>query len=194
MVSTTKKTAKPTRHKLDLSIQFADKRHKALLPRALLRQWAMATLEGPMIVTLRFVDSAESQQLNHDYRGKDYATNVLTFAYTAEALEELGSESNYSGENDSASLIDSDPNSLVYSADIVICSPVIETEAIEQGKTLLAHYAHMLVHGMLHAQGYDHDDDTEADEMETREAEILLTIGFTDPYATEKTNAAAIST
>ncbi|MFX8653008.1 rRNA maturation RNase YbeY, partial [Acinetobacter baumannii] len=90
---------------------------------------------------------------------KDYATNVLTFAYTA---EQLGSESNYSDKNDSPNLIDSDPNSLVYSADIVICSPVIETEAVEQGKELLAHYAHMLVHGMLHAQGYDHDDDNEA--------------------------------
>ena len=191
MVSIIKKAAKPIRHKLDLSIQFADKRHKVLLTRALLRQWAMATLEGPMIVTLRFVDSAEGQQLNHDYRGKDYATNVLTFAYTA---EQLGSESNYSDKNDSPNLIDSDPNSLVYSADIVICSPVIETEAVEQGKELLAHYAHMLVHGMLHAQGYDHDDDNEAEEMETREAEILLTLDFTDPYATEKTNAAAIST
>lgn len=191
MVSTAKKSAKPIRHKLDLSIQFADKRHKALLSRALLRQWAMATLEGPMIVTLRFVDSVEGQQLNHDYRGKDYATNVLTFAYTA---EELGSESNYSDDNDTANLIDSNPNSLVYSADIVICSPVIENEAVEQGKTLLAHYAHMLVHGMLHAQGYDHDDDAEAEAMETREAEILLTLGFTDPYATEKTNASAIST
>lgn len=191
MVSTAKKSTKPIRHKLDLSIQFADKRHKALLPRALLRQWALATLEGPMIVTLRFVDSVEGQQLNQDYRGKDYATNVLTFAYTA---EELGSESNYSDDSDTANLIDSDPNSLVYSADIVICSPVIENEAVEQGKTLLAHYAHMLVHGMLHAQGYDHDDDAEAEAMETREAEILLTLGFTDPYATEKTNAAAIST
>lgn len=191
MVSTAKKSTKPIRHKLDLSIQFADKRHKALLPRALLRQWALATLEGPMIVTLRFVDSVEGQQLNQDYRGKDYATNVLTFAYTA---EELGSESNYSDDNDTTNLIDSDPNSLVYSADIVICSPVIENEAVEQGKTLLAHYAHMLVHGMLHAQGYDHDDDAEAEAMETREAEILLTLGFTDPYATEKTNAAAIST
>jgi probable rRNA maturation factor len=105
---------------------------------------------------VRLVDAAEGQALNREFRQKDYATNVLTFDYAQEPL---------------------------VMADLIICAPVIEQEAAEQGKTLEAHYAHMLVHGTLHAQGYDHIEDDEAQCMEAREREILAALGFDDPYA-----------
>ena len=106
---------------------------------------------------LRFVDEEEGRALNRSYRGKDYATNVLTFAY-AESED--------------------DP----VSGDIVLCCPVVEREANEQGKPLEAHYAHLIVHGVLHAQGYDHEDEDEATEMEGIETEVLGTLGFPNPY------------
>jgi probable rRNA maturation factor len=105
---------------------------------------------------VRLVDAEEGQALNRDYRQKDYATNVLTFDYASEP---------------------------VVMADLILCSPVIEREAQEQGKDLVAHYAHMLVHGALHAQGWDHEDPEEAEAMEAREREVLAALGFDDPYA-----------
>jgi probable rRNA maturation factor len=105
---------------------------------------------------VRLVDAEEGQALNRDYRQKDYATNVLTFDYAQEP---------------------------VVMADLIICAPVIEQEAQEQGKTLEAHYAHMLVHGALHAQGWDHMEEDEAQAMEAREREIMAKLGFDDPYA-----------
>ncbi|MFZ2297240.1 MAG: rRNA maturation RNase YbeY [Aquabacterium sp.] len=144
---------KPT---LSLSLQFADKRHRDLLPRHKVARWLKAALETDAELTVRMVDAEEGQALNRDYRQKDYATNVLTFDYTQEP---------------------------VVMADLILCAPVIEREAQEQNKALVAHYAHMLVHGTLHAQGWDHLEDDEAQAMEQREREILAALGFDDPYA-----------
>ena len=119
-------------------------------------RWLKAALESDAELTVRLVDAEEGQALNRDYRQKDYATNVLTFDYTQEP---------------------------VVMADLILCAPVIEREAQEQNKALVAHYAHMLVHGTLHAQGWDHLEDDEAQAMEQREREILAALGFDDPYA-----------
>jgi probable rRNA maturation factor len=145
---------KPT---LSLSLQFADKRHRDQLPRHKVARWLKAALESDAELTVRIVDAEEGQALNRDYRQKDYATNVLTFDYTQEP---------------------------VVMADLILCAPVVEREAQEQHKDLVAHYAHMLVHGALHAQGWDHLEDDEAQAMEQREREILAALGFDDPYAT----------
>jgi len=144
---------KPT---LTLSLQFADKRHKDTLPRHKVARWIKAALDTDAEIAVRLVDAEEGQALNRDFRKKDYATNVLTFDYAQEP---------------------------VAMADLIICAPVIEQEAIEQGKSLEAHYAHMLVHGTLHAQGWDHMKKKEAEAMEAREREILAALGFDDPYA-----------
>lgn len=141
---------------LRLSLQFADARHRALLPRHRVMRWMRAALERPGEITVRIVDEDEGRTLNRDYRGKDYATNVLTFDYAHEP---------------------------VVVADLILAAPVVEREAREMGKTLEAHYAHLLVHGTLHAQGYDHESDDEAEAMEARETEILLALGFDAPYA-----------
>jgi probable rRNA maturation factor len=144
---------KPT---LSLSLQFADKRHKDTLPRHKVARWIKAALDTDAEIAVRLVDAEEGQALNRDFRKKDYATNVLTFDYAQEP---------------------------VVMADLIVCAPVIEQEAAEQGKSLEAHYAHMLVHGTLHAQGWDHMKKKEAEAMEAREREILATLGFDDPYA-----------
>ena len=144
---------KPT---LSLSLQFADKRHKDTLARHKVARWIKAALEADAEIAVRLVDAEEGQALNRDFRKKDYATNVLTFDYAQEP---------------------------VVMADLIICAPVIEQEAQEQGKSLEAHYAHMLVHGTLHAQGWDHMKKKEAEAMEAREREILAALGFDDPYA-----------
>lgn len=131
--------------------------------RSRLRTWAAAALERSAAVTLRFVDEAEGHRLNRDFRGKDYATNVLTFTYD---------DADVSG-GEAARL----------SGDIVLCTPVVSAEAQDQGKPLEAHFAHLVIHGMLHLQGYDHERDDEARAMETRETEILAKLGYADPYA-----------
>ena len=143
---------KPT---LSLSLQFADKRHRDTLPRHKVARWVKAALDTDAEIAVRIVDAEEGQALNKDFRKKNYATNVLTFDYAQEP---------------------------VVMADLIICAPVIEQEAAEQGKTLEAHYAHMLVHGTLHAQGWDHMKKKEAEAMEAREREILAALGFADPY------------
>lgn len=140
---------------LQLSLQFADARHRAHLPRHKVIRWMRAALEAPAEITVRIVDADEGQSLNRDYRQKDYATNVLTFDYAHEP---------------------------VVVADLIICAPVVEREARDEGKTLEAHYAHLLVHGTLHAQGYDHEADDEAEAMEARESEVMRSLGFDDPY------------
>ena len=145
-----------SRPALSLSLQFADPRHRALLPRHKVLRWMRAALELPGEIAVRIVDADEGRRLNYEFRGKDYATNVLTFDYAQEP---------------------------VVGADLVICAEVVEREAREAGLDLAAHYAHMLVHGVLHAQGYDHEEDDEAELMEARESEILLGLGFADPYA-----------
>lgn len=142
---------------LRLSLQFADARHRAHLPRHRVQRWLRAALESPAELTVRIVGAEEGQALNRAFRGKDYATNVLTFDYADEP---------------------------VVMADLVLCAPVVEAEAAANGKDLLAHYAHLLVHGTLHAQGYDHEDsEEEAEAMEQREREVMAALGFADPYA-----------
>ncbi len=141
---------------LRLSLQFPDPSHRDALPRHRVAKWIRAALESHAELAVRIVDGEEGQALNRDYRGKDYATNVLTFDYAREPLVQ---------------------------ADLVLCAPVVEREAREQGKTLEAHYAHLLVHGTLHAQGYDHEKARDAKVMEAREREILAALGFPDPYA-----------
>ena len=140
---------------LTLSLQFADKRHRDQLPRHKVARWLKAALESDAELTVRIVDAEEGQALNRDYRQKDYATNVLTFDYAHEP---------------------------VVMADLILCAPVVEREAQEQNKDLVAHYAHMLVHGALHAQGWDHIEEDEAQAMEQREREIMAKLGFSDPY------------
>jgi probable rRNA maturation factor len=138
-----------------LSVQYASEATN-LPERSRFRRWVAAALQKPASVTLRIVDESEGRALNRDFRGKDYATNVLTFAYGDEGGR--------------------------LSADIVLCAPVVERETRDQGKTLLAHYAHLTVHGVLHAQGFDHETSQEARAMESREVEILAKLGFNDPY------------
>jgi probable rRNA maturation factor len=141
--------------RLSLSLQFADPRHRALLPRHRVARWLRAALEAPAEFTVRIVDADEGRALNRDFRGKDYATNVLTFDYQHE------------------------PEVV---ADLVLAAPVVEAEARELGLDIAAHYAHLLVHGALHAQGYDHEADDEAAAMEARETELLRGLGLHDPY------------
>jgi probable rRNA maturation factor len=141
---------------LALSLQFADAAHRALLPRHKVARWIRAALEAPAELTVRIVDADEGQRLNREFRGKDYPTNVLTFDYAHEP---------------------------VVVADLVLCASVVEQEALSEKRPIDAHYAHLLVHGALHAQGYDHEVDDEAQRMEARESEVLLRLGFADPYA-----------
>ena len=150
------------KNKLALSVQYPDARLQASITRQKVRRWVQAALLGPAEMTVRFVDAEEGRVLNRDYRAKDYATNVLTFAY-----------------NEGEQLADDEP----VQADIILCSDVLEREALEQKKTLEEHAAHLIVHGVLHAQGYDHEDDEEAVEMEQFERDVLTALGYPDPYA-----------
>jgi len=139
---------------LSLSVQYAV-RDAELPTRAAVRKWVRAAQAGATGLTVRFVDAAEGRALNARFRGKDYATNVLTFAYApAPALQ----------------------------GDIVVCVPVVRREAAAQGRPAAAHFAHMVVHGMLHLQGYDHERDADAGIMEGRERDILAHLGYPDPY------------
>jgi probable rRNA maturation factor len=144
---------------LSLSLQFSSvtqaAKHRAALPRHMVAKWIRHSLQSDGEITVRIVDAEEGQSLNREYRKKDYATNVLTFDYTQEPI---------------------------VTADLVLCAPVIAREAKEQKKTLQAHYAHMIVHGTLHAQGWDHELDEDAQVMELRETEILARLGFKSPY------------
>jgi probable rRNA maturation factor len=145
---------------LSLSLQFArdvlPRAHRVRLPRHRVARWIRAALDAPAEITVRVVGSEEARALNRDFRGKDYATNVLTFDYSHAPL---------------------------VHADLVLCADVVEAEAREQSLQLESHYAHLLVHGTLHAQGHDHEHDDEAERMESRESEVMLSLGFADPYA-----------
>lgn len=153
------------KNKLSLSVQYPDPRLQASITRPKIRRWVQSALFAPAELTIRFVDAGEGQALNRQYRGKDYATNVLTFAY-----------------NEGEQIDDEAPTQ----ADIILCTDVLEREAAEQNKTVEEHAAHLIVHGVLHAQGYDHEDDDEAAEMEGIETEILVGLGMADPYASEQ--------
>jgi probable rRNA maturation factor len=150
------------KNKLTLSVQYADPRLQESITRPMIRKWVKAALFAPAELTTRFVDAEEGQSLNREYRGKDYATNVLTFAY-----------------NEGEEIADDEPTR----ADIILCTDVLEREAAEQKKSVEEHAAHLIVHGVLHAQGYDHEDDEEAAEMEALETELLADLGYANPYA-----------
>ena len=150
---------------LSLSLQFGKgvaelPKHRAALPRHSVQRWLRHALQADVQaaeITVRIVGEQEAQSLNHTYRQRNYATNVLTFDYS--------------------------PAPMVC-ADLVLCAEVVAREAAEQGKTLNAHYDHLLVHGALHAQGFDHEnDEVEAETMEAEESRILCGLGFSDPYA-----------
>jgi probable rRNA maturation factor len=141
---------------LNLSVQYPGNTARAPT-RAQVRRWVRAACATPAEITVRFVDDGEGRYLNRDYRGKDYATNVLSFPYE-------------SGER--------------VSGDLVLCKSVVEREALEQRKPMEAHYAHLIVHGMLHLQGHDHETGRDdAEKMEAVEREILAALGYPDPYA-----------
>ncbi|RVT51416.1 rRNA maturation RNase YbeY [Rubrivivax albus] len=144
------------RPEVTLSLQFADKRHRALLPRHFVARCLRAALAAPAQLSVRIVDADEGRALNRDFRGKDYATNVLTFDYE---------------------------HAPVVVADLVLCAPVLEAEAQAAGRPLKDHYAHLLVHGALHAQGWDHQRAAEARRMEAQETALLAALGVPDPYA-----------
>ena len=146
----------PERAALTLSLQFADASDRAVLPRHKVARWIRAALERPAEITVRIVGAEEGQALNRGYRAQDHATNVLTFDYS---------------------------QAPVVVADLVLCAPVLQREARESGVAVEAHYAHLLVHGTLHAQGYDHQGAAQARVMEARETELMLELGFADPYA-----------
>ena len=150
-----------TLNQLQLSLQFGPSAeaaaHRELLSRSRVTRWIRHALAVDAEITVRIVDAEEGRKLNREYRKKDYATNVLTFDYQQEPT---------------------------VAADLVLCAPVVEREAREQNKTLEEHYAHLLVHGALHAQGWDHETSAEdADEMEAYETAIMEELGFADPYA-----------
>ena len=146
---------------VQLSLQFGDLAdaalHRIALPRHKVARWIRHALAADAEITVRIVGLEEGRALNRDYRQKDYATNVLTFDYTREPL---------------------------VTADLVLCAPVVEQEAREHGKTLQAHYAHLLVHGTLHAQGWDHETSrADAEEMEAYEIQILARLNLPNPYS-----------
>lgn len=151
---------------ITLDLQIATESDTALPTEAEITTWLDAVVQrfqDAAEVTVRIVDNEESQQLNNDYRGKDKPTNVLSFPFEVpEGIE------------------------LDLLGDLVICKQVVEHEAQEQQKPLTAHWAHMVVHGTLHLLGYDHIEDEEAEIMESLETEVMLELGFEDPYITEK--------
>ena len=150
----------PSNSKLLIDIQTASPALEAALKKitssSLIKKWIKASTPLGGLLTLRFVNAAEGKKLNSVFRQKDYATNVLTFPY----------------EYSKSSL----------SADMIFCLPVIQREAKEQGKTVKAHLAHLIIHGCLHAQGFDHEHEKEAKKMEKLEVALLKKLGFTDPY------------
>ncbi|QSA18584.1 rRNA maturation RNase YbeY [Vibrio furnissii] len=151
---------------IELDLQLAAANEDGLPTREQFATWlqtAIVPFQPQAEVTIRIVDEPESHQLNLEYRGKDKSTNVLSFPFEAPP----GIEMDLLG-------------------DLVICRQVVEREAVEQNKPLLAHWAHMVVHGSLHLLGYDHIEDDEAEEMESLETEIMQTMGFEDPYLAEK--------
>jgi probable rRNA maturation factor len=147
--------------KLEIDIQFAsaaiEDKVLAIASLVAIKKWVKAAISMNGLITLRFVNAVEGKKLNFAFRNKDYATNVLTFPY------ELTKKT--------------------LTADIIFCLPVIQKEASEQGKTVKAHLAHLIVHGCLHAQGLDHENDTEAKKMEGKEIILLKSLGFANPYA-----------
>ncbi|MCK8074505.1 rRNA maturation RNase YbeY [Vibrio sp. 1CM23M] len=151
---------------IELDLQLAVENEQGLPTEQDIQLWLDKTIpqfQENAELTVRIVDTQESHQLNHEYRGKDKPTNVLSFPFEAPPGIELD-----------------------LLGDLIICRQVVEKEAEEQNKPLLAHWAHMVVHGSLHLLGYDHIEDDEAEEMESLETEIMQSMGFEDPYILEK--------
>lgn len=151
---------------IELDLQLAVEDENGLPSLDDIQCWlstAVTQFQPQAEVTVRIVDEDESQQLNRDYRGKDKPTNVLSFPFETPPGMEID-----------------------LLGDLIICRQVVEREAVEQNKPLMAHWAHMVVHGSLHLLGYDHIEDDEAEEMESLETEIMQGMGFEDPYIAEK--------
>jgi len=144
-----------TSPRLELAVQYATRR-RGLPSRTQVRRWARAALERSARVTVRLVGAREARALNRSFRGRDYATNVLTFVMREHPRLE---------------------------GDLALCAPVIAREARAQGKSAAAHYAHLVVHGVLHLQGYDHESGADARVMERRESSIVARLGYPDPYS-----------
>ena len=144
-----------TQPALQLSLQMPDARHRAMLPRHRVARWIRAALSAPAEIAVRIVDEEEGLRLNREFRAQDHATNVITFDYA---------------------------HGPVVIADLVLCAPVVEREARAARIPVQAQYAHLLVHGTLHAQGWNHDKVRAARAMETCESELLVGLGFPDPY------------
>jgi probable rRNA maturation factor len=149
---------------LSLDIQFGSdalkNKWKPILSTRKIRQWVQAGVKQSATLTIRLVGAAEGRKLNREFRNKDYATNILTFNYPTESDE-------------------------IFS-DLVICMPVLIKEAREQGKSTLDHFIHLLIHGLLHAQGFDHEDTIEAEAMEALEINILNKLGLENPYLSQR--------
>ena len=150
----------PSKSKLLIELQYASSAIEAALTQQVsenvMKKWAKAATHQDGLLTLRFVNAAEGKKLNLAYRNIDKATNVLTFSYELSKTNLL--------------------------ADIIFCLPIVQKEAKEQGKTLKAHLAHLIVHGCLHAQAYDHETTKDAKKMESLEVQILKKLGFSNPY------------
>lgn len=144
--------------RLELAVQYGVSSPN-VPSRVQFRRWVRKALDRDARITIRIVGQAEGRALNRAFRGKDYATNVLTFIFRERAP---------------------------YEGDLAICAPVVSREAREQKKSLMAHYAHLTVHGVLHLQGYDHENDADAAAMEDLETDIVTGFGYPDPYAAER--------
>jgi probable rRNA maturation factor len=180
-IMNSKKTPELSPAKLSLAVQYASAAQH-LPTRAQLRRWVKIALRRDAAMTLRIVDEAEGRELNRKYRGKDYATNVLTFVYDdAEPTPQPPLP---------GGLTDSSPDKgrlggvalQPLHGDVVICAPVVEREAAAQRKDLLAHYAHLAIHAALHLQGHEHENDIDAAEMEALETGLMLKLHYSDPY------------
>ena len=156
--------------KLSLAVQFAHNAEAAGAEQvpvaAQFRKWAKSALHTDAEITLRIVDEEEGRMLNRTYRGKDYATNVLTFPLAEDPL---------------------------LMGDIILCAPVVASEAHAQRKSLEAHFAHLTIHGALHLQGYEHEIDSQAEFMELMETQILQRLGYPDPYHQEEPSSATMN-
>ena len=187
MIST-RAAARPDR-RLALSVQDASG-DPALPARSTLRRWILRALERDATVTVRFVGRAEGRTLNRLFRDRDYATNVLTFVYDDNPVgagngARRSARAGMRSGSDVATQRVASPTvkrSKAVSGDLVLCVPVLKREAKAQGKTLREHCAHLVIHGTLHLQGYDHGNDKDATVMEALETRLLAALGYRDPY------------
>ena len=183
-----KKPHKLPSARLSLAVQYASKA-QFMPTRPQLRRWAKAAAQRDMRMTLRIVDEEEGRELNRKYRGKDYATNVLTFTYGDEGGQPQRGDEGIHVTREAAGRqlpqsagCASNVSLPPLTGDVAICAPVVEKEAAEQRKDLLAHYAHLAIHAVLHLQGYEHENEADAAEMEALEAALMVKLRYPDPY------------